>query len=157
VPADLVHHFLLAICTRPGTGLCFKDNGWYPREDESGGGPKIFNKILANVAKSLKVNEDPRQQELALRILGACPELVAGYIPSHYLLFSFADILKDTGQPHHLLSNRVFPQSGSRITLSFPRSLPYPYQSHHSLSPTRRLINHPLHRCTILPKISSRP
>ena len=35
--ADLVHHFLLAICTRPGVGLCFKDRGWYPR-DVSGGG-----------------------------------------------------------------------------------------------------------------------
>ncbi|KAG5724436.1 Laccase-2 [Termitomyces sp. T112] len=82
VPADLVHHFLLAICTRPGTGICFKDRGWYPREsdgeDEPGRG-KIYNRILANVLKTLKVNEDLRQQELALKILAACPELVAGY------------------------------------------------------------------------------
>ncbi|KAG6905791.1 hypothetical protein DXG01_000716 [Tephrocybe rancida] len=82
VPADLVHHFLLAICTRPGTGICFKDRGWYPREsdgeDEPGRG-KIYNRILANILKTLKVNEDLRQQELALKIMGACPELVAGY------------------------------------------------------------------------------
>ncbi|KAG6873594.1 hypothetical protein C0995_013967 [Termitomyces sp. Mi166 len=82
VPADLVHHFLLAICTRPGTGICFKDRGWYLREsdgeDEPGRG-KIYNRILANVLKTLKVNEDLRQQELALKILAACPELVAGY------------------------------------------------------------------------------
>ncbi|KAI0695719.1 ribosome 60S biogenesis N-terminal-domain-containing protein [Cytidiella melzeri] len=92
VPADLAHHFLLAICTRPGTGVCFKDQGWYPREDEDDAGlqelfddssrrhhGRVFNKILSNVLKSLRVNEDPRQQELALRILQACPELVAGY------------------------------------------------------------------------------
>ena len=85
-----MHHFLLAICTRPGTGLCFSDRGWYPREfaDESGSkenqdddgpnhkGSKIFNKILSNVLKTLKVNEDPRQQELAYKILLGCPELV---------------------------------------------------------------------------------
>lgn len=90
VPADVAHHFLLAICTRPGTGICFKDRGWYPREDEdqptaetaadSGRRQnfKIYNKILAGVLKGLKVNEDTRQQELALHILDACPELVAG-------------------------------------------------------------------------------
>ncbi|KAM5540626.1 hypothetical protein V8D89_005657 [Ganoderma adspersum] len=96
VPADVVHHFLLAICTRPGVGICFHDRGWYPREidtDQRGllgidehaednsrqKGGKIYNKIIANVLKTLKVNEDPRQQELALKILAACPELVAGY------------------------------------------------------------------------------
>ena len=84
VPADLVHHFLLAISTHPGTGICFRDNGWYRREEstESGGDGKrhgrIYNKILANFLKSLKVNEDLRQQELAIKIMAACPELVAG-------------------------------------------------------------------------------
>ncbi|KAI9466647.1 ribosome 60S biogenesis N-terminal-domain-containing protein [Lactarius psammicola] len=92
IPADLAHHFLLAICTHPGVGVCFKDRGWYPRETEdeskltqSGNdetAPKsarIYNKILSHLLKSLKVNEDPRQQELALRIMSACPELVSGY------------------------------------------------------------------------------
>ncbi|KAH9916809.1 ribosome 60S biogenesis N-terminal-domain-containing protein [Fomitopsis serialis] len=97
VPADVAHHFLLAICTRPGVGICFKDRGWYPRdvnaedsvglaavddaEDFGSKKPsKINNKILANVLKTLKVNEDPRQQELALKVIAACPELVAGYV-----------------------------------------------------------------------------
>lgn len=95
IPADLVHHFLLAICTRPGIGICFKDRGWYPRGSDGGDdrtandddedeltqkGGKIYNKILANILKSLKVNEDSRQQELALKIMSACPELVAGYV-----------------------------------------------------------------------------
>ncbi|KAK2459367.1 hypothetical protein APHAL10511_008611 [Amanita phalloides] len=92
VPADLVHHFLLAICSRPGVGICFKDRGWYAREqdtdeemiqDDLDSAPqkrsKIYNKILSNVLKLLKINEDPRQQELAIRIMAACPELVAGY------------------------------------------------------------------------------
>ena len=84
IPADLVHHFLLAISTHPGTGICFRDNGWYHREEstELGGngkrGGRIYNKILANFLKSLKVNEDLRQQELAIKIMAACPELVAG-------------------------------------------------------------------------------
>lgn len=94
IPADVVHHFLLAICTRPGQGICFKDRGWYPRETDeyltieedtlsqrkgaiSG---KIHNKILTKVLPTLKVNEDARQQELVLKILMACPELVAGFV-----------------------------------------------------------------------------
>lgn len=96
VPADIVHHFLLAICTHPGQGICFRDRGWYPRQTDEDGvadqdgldGPrqkgthtgKIYNKILANVLRTLKVNEDPRQQELALKITAACPELVAGWV-----------------------------------------------------------------------------
>ncbi|KAG7090693.1 hypothetical protein E1B28_009789 [Marasmius oreades] len=99
ITADLVHHFLLAICTRPGQGICFRDSGWYsPSEVHSGegnedqypieghsedhhghSGRRVYNKILKNVLKSLKPNEDLRQQELTMRILGACPELVAGY------------------------------------------------------------------------------
>ena len=91
IPADLAHHFLLAICTRPGTGICFKDRGWYAREsdpydadqkvnqgEETPVRGKVYNKILGNVVRSLKVNEDSRQQELALKIMAACPELVAG-------------------------------------------------------------------------------
>lgn len=101
VPADVVHHFLLAICTHPGTGVCFKDNGWYPRETSEEQNTfsddkdetivtksKIFNKILGNVLRNLKANDDLRQQELVLKILEVCPELVAGYV-----LFSFFSFL----------------------------------------------------------------
>jgi|SRR6266478_979613 len=95
VPADLAHHFLLAVCTHPGVGACFKDRGWYPREtgddvlsqnsyETAPKGARIYNKILAQLLKSLKVSEDPRQQELALRIMAACPELVCGYVISLY-------------------------------------------------------------------------
>lgn len=93
VPADVVHHFLLAICTHPGAGVCFKETGWYPREnveddrpfaeegeEEVGTKSKIYNKILNNLIRNLKPNEDPRQQELVLKILAACPELIAGSV-----------------------------------------------------------------------------
>ncbi|KZT00261.1 uncharacterized protein LAESUDRAFT_688308 [Laetiporus sulphureus 93-53] len=95
IPADVVHHFLLAICTHPGVGVCFQDRGWYPRETDPDGnshhkdeeredfavrrGSRVYNKILAQMIRNLKVNEDARQQELALKILAACPELIAGY------------------------------------------------------------------------------
>jgi len=84
IPANLAHHFLLAICTHPGSGVCFKDRGWYPRDAEGDAdleekkSGKIYNKILANLLKVLKVNDDLRQQELALKIMAVCPELVAG-------------------------------------------------------------------------------
>jgi len=88
IPADLVHHFLLAVLTRPGTGLCFKDRGWYPRDiqgDEeaeqikgvANGQTKLFNKITSNILKNLRVGEDSRQQELVLKALLACPELTS--------------------------------------------------------------------------------
>lgn len=84
IPANLVHHFLLAICTRSGIGICFKDRGWYPRDsdhanenEDEDSKRRIYNKILANILKTLKVNEDSRQQELATKIMMACPELVA--------------------------------------------------------------------------------
>jgi nucleolar pre-ribosomal-associated protein 1 len=105
IPADLLHHFLLAICTRPGVGICFKDRGWYPRESEGDDRTvhtddepsthrtsKIYNKILANLLKSLKVNEDSRQQELALKIMTACPELVARWVRLLLRLFALINL-----------------------------------------------------------------
>ncbi|KAF8219132.1 hypothetical protein L208DRAFT_1448990 [Tricholoma matsutake] len=127
IPADLVHHFLLAICTRPGMGICFKDRGWYPREFDGGDdqaandddgdeptyqkGGKIYNKILANILKTLKVNEDSRQQELALKIMSACPELVAGY-------WSGAALTLEPRLSTKWLANISF--FGSVISLSVP-------------------------------------
>jgi nucleolar pre-ribosomal-associated protein 1 len=102
VPADLAHHFLLALCTHPGQGVCYQDRGWYGRflgeEDQvdaddlqqadtstarsKSATAATYNKILGNVLRYLNVNEDPRQYELALRIMKSCPELVAGYVNS---------------------------------------------------------------------------
>lgn len=73
--ADVVHHFFLSVATHPGFGICYEDHGWYGRDE----GPALCNKILLGVLRQLRVVDDLRQQELALRILGACPELVAPY------------------------------------------------------------------------------
>lgn len=114
VPANLVHHFLLAICTRPGIGICFKDRAWYAREtdgdeplqseatDPKHRSGKIYNKILSNVVKTLKVNEDSRQQELALKILSACPELVSAFVNhASFRLFSKAYSIIGIGRLRH--------------------------------------------------------
>jgi nucleolar pre-ribosomal-associated protein 1 len=97
IPADIIHHFLLAICTHRGIGICFADKGWYPPRIDTdpssslsdppstsitGKKGRVYNKILANIIKGLKVTDDLRQQELALRIVRACPELVASYLSS---------------------------------------------------------------------------
>lgn len=93
---------MLAICSRPGVGICFRDRGWYHREGDlddpetknEGENPKkfgrIYNKILSNILRVLKVNEDLRQQELALKILSACPELVTGYLRFIFDSFFFS-------------------------------------------------------------------
>lgn len=79
VPADLVHHFLLSICSIPDVGVCFRDTAWYPAKpssEESLKNSKITNRLLAKFIVTLKPADDMRQQELLLKILGACPELV---------------------------------------------------------------------------------
>jgi len=87
VPAELAHHFLLAICARPGVGICFRDRGWHPKIDDAPESnveetfndnqpSRIYNKILANFVCSLTPSDDIRQQELAIQIIGASPELL---------------------------------------------------------------------------------
>lgn len=91
--ASTAHAFLLAICTHPGTGVCFRDRGWYPREQshegesekEGEGGGKIYNPILARFLPFLKPHEDTKQAELAIAVLEACPELVAGWVGALFL------------------------------------------------------------------------
>ncbi|CAG8450593.1 16464_t:CDS:10 [Cetraspora pellucida] len=85
--ADVVHKFLLSICCVPGVGICFRDAGWYsyssPRSSINGtdkskdsGKVKLNNIILSSFIKSLKPTQDLKQQELLLKILEACPELI---------------------------------------------------------------------------------
>ncbi|CUA66956.1 Protein furry homolog-like [Rhizoctonia solani] len=99
-PADVVHHFLLALCTKPGSGLCFRSRGWYPRptdnpfedqktteKDEAAGEEDgetnakgtVYNPLLLKLLRTLRPAADARQHELAVRILHACPDLVGPY------------------------------------------------------------------------------
>lgn len=91
--ATAAHEFLLAIATKPGQGVCFKDSGWYPKnvidEEESAEGEvKLYNRILSSFIKGLKPYSDTLQQDLLLAIFKACPELVADYFGYEHL-FSF--------------------------------------------------------------------
>lgn len=79
IPADLVHHFLISICSVPDVGVCFRDSNWYPAKptsEDPSKNSKITNRLLAKFITTLKPADDMRQQELVLKILGACPELV---------------------------------------------------------------------------------
>ncbi|KAI7856237.1 ribosome 60S biogenesis N-terminal-domain-containing protein [Circinella umbellata] len=81
IPADLAHQFLLSVCTIPGFGLCYKDDGWYPISNAEQGktAEKQQNRALAKFLTSLKPSDDMRQQELVRKILAACPGMVQGY------------------------------------------------------------------------------
>ncbi|KAI8388470.1 ribosome 60S biogenesis N-terminal-domain-containing protein [Radiomyces spectabilis] len=90
VPADLVHHFLISICSVPGVGVCFPDAGWYPATalaEEETKSDKLHNRVLAKFIPSLKPTDDMRQQELLVKILAACPELVQGYWQKTFLTY----------------------------------------------------------------------
>ncbi|KAF9207962.1 hypothetical protein BGZ49_010158 [Haplosporangium sp. Z 27] len=84
--AQLIHGFMMALCTTPGVGICFQDAAWYPPstlrsttsvEKQSGEGTKhIFNKTISQLLTHLRPTEHILQQELVVSILTACPELV---------------------------------------------------------------------------------
>ncbi|KAF9361204.1 hypothetical protein BGX26_005028 [Mortierella sp. AD094] len=84
--AQVMHGFMMALCTTPGVGICFQDAAWYPPstlksagsvEKSSGEGTKhIFNKTLSQLLTHLRPTEHILQQELVVSILTACPELV---------------------------------------------------------------------------------
>ena len=77
---------------------------------------KVYNKILANILKTLKVNEDSRQQELAIKILSACPELVAGSVPFLFCVVSLLYVVTGIGRLQLLLWNPASRRNGSRIS-----------------------------------------
>lgn len=99
--ADMTMAFLEGVTTVPGQGICFPDEGWYPRtqrEDKkqendrsndqgdrfnAGAAARkgLHNRILSNATKRVgaKVVEGQgRVGEWVIKVLTACPELVAG-------------------------------------------------------------------------------
>jgi nucleolar pre-ribosomal-associated protein 1 len=99
--AEMTGAFLEAVTTIPGKGICFPDEGWYPRrivedgvapaaaeEDEDKGGvgdakdakrKGLHNRILSNVVKRLgnKVIDDGGVGDWVVKVLNSCPELIA--------------------------------------------------------------------------------
>ncbi|KAJ3881336.1 hypothetical protein F5051DRAFT_476344, partial [Lentinula edodes] len=82
IPADLIHHFLLALCTRPGQGVCFRDQGWYsPNHNNKTSFEDEINHDEAhshsnNVHSSFRLDEGPQKSSrytiynpLLLRVL----------------------------------------------------------------------------------------
>lgn len=103
--SEIASAFLEGVTTVPGRGICFVDEGWYPRrqsdnpvavrmnqldddDQQRGGGSRedrlrrgLHNRILSNVVRKLGgkvVDDNGRIGEWAIKLLQACPELVAG-------------------------------------------------------------------------------
>ena len=98
--SDMVMGFLEGVTAVPGQGICFPDQGWFPRssnndkeasdnaEDVNNGPGKdsklrrgLHNRILSNVVRNVgsKVIDDQGKiGEWVIKVLKACPELVAG-------------------------------------------------------------------------------
>jgi len=84
--AEIVHEFLMSVCTTPGNGICFSGSGWYPQGLAEGeekrrisGAPKVHNRTLSLFISAIRPYADTLQQDLLLAIFRACPELVASY------------------------------------------------------------------------------
>ncbi|KAF9959147.1 hypothetical protein BGZ72_010277 [Mortierella alpina] len=87
--AQLVHEFMMALCTKPGVGICFQDAAWYPpstltatttvEKSSSENNKHVFNKTLSQLLTHLRPTENIMQQQLTVSILTACPELVRLY------------------------------------------------------------------------------
>lgn len=66
--SELMH----MLCTDSERGVKFQDKGWYATQVQN-------NKLLVNVLRMLKPWDDVEQQNLAVNIMQASPELVAAY------------------------------------------------------------------------------
>ncbi|KAI5805134.1 ribosome 60S biogenesis N-terminal-domain-containing protein [Geopyxis carbonaria] len=85
--SELAHEFLLTVCTTPGNGICFLDQGWYPPGyagvDEKRGAHKVYNRALASFASSVRPYADTSQLDLLLDIFKTCPEIIANHFLSN--------------------------------------------------------------------------
>ncbi len=102
---DMATAFLEGVTGTPGQGVCFPDEGWYPRrgkddltglydvtgmEDEKGGMGHgrdnrsrngLHNRILSNVVRRIgpkAVGDQGPIGDWVIKVLQACPEIVAG-------------------------------------------------------------------------------
>ncbi len=89
--SDIASAFLQKVTATPGQGICFPDQGWYPRKTEGDDGERepeghrkkasLHNRILSNVVGRLHgkvVDDNGRLGEWTRAVFMACPELVAG-------------------------------------------------------------------------------
>lgn len=88
---ELVHQFLVSICTQPGYGLCYRDEGWYLADLQRSNTEAVdhsHKRILHNIRllrflemmSPLKVMG---HRNLIVKILAATPELFRAYWQSY--------------------------------------------------------------------------
>lgn len=130
--ADVLHHFMLALCTHPGRGVCYIDQGWYGRsrsnldegddlqdEEAASRSSNVFNKILLGLLKSLSPTRSSKQAELTLRILSASQELIGPYFTATTGSLSSAS-LEPRGMSIAWLSTAAF--MGRALAIPLPDS-----------------------------------
>jgi nucleolar pre-ribosomal-associated protein 1 len=108
--AEMAQAFVEGVTSKPGRGVCFTDEGWYPRKPKESALARLgmdddddremhlsledrmrrglHNRILSNVVRKLGgkvVDDNGRVGEWAIKVFEACPELVAGYWPNSAL------------------------------------------------------------------------
>lgn len=145
---DMVKGFLEGVSTNPGRGICFADEGWYPREldakardDEEGDRGnlqdkeknRLHNRILANVIRKLGarvIDDDGKLGDLVTQIVQACPELVAGYFVSFIGNGAVAD--------QQVLGSFRF---GCRPQIECPMDGYVGFHRRHHLSPSTNHVN----------------
>ena len=95
--ADMTLSYLEGVTGTPGRGICFEDEGWYRRQsgdDENDDDEDrtqqrrrdLHNRILSNVVRKVgsKAIDQPRTGHWVVKVLQACPELVAEYGGFHF-------------------------------------------------------------------------
>ncbi|KAI8853422.1 hypothetical protein BC829DRAFT_440099 [Chytridium lagenaria] len=83
------------LCTKPGFGICFKDNGWYADRfklttidvDDKKSKPRQKNAHLVRWARSLRPSENETDMEILLEFLKSCPSQTPSYCEGISLSF----------------------------------------------------------------------
>ncbi|KAF2396733.1 hypothetical protein EJ06DRAFT_516420 [Trichodelitschia bisporula] len=81
---DVVHEFMLLVCTSPAAGVIRPSTGWYPLgadqdEEVQYQSAPIRNRALAEFLPTLRPYANDLERELMVSIFDAVPELVAHY------------------------------------------------------------------------------
>ncbi|KAF3924020.1 hypothetical protein ABW21_db0205406 [Orbilia brochopaga] len=150
--ADIAYEFLEGICTTPGNGVCFKDNGWYTGAkldggaDTKGGKAQVNNRILLSLLKSLRPYSNTYHLRLLTAVFTGSPELVVAYF-NDSTTFAFDPKLTATW----IGLSSVFLET---IQIKVPRAFGYPNSEIPSVPPPVRnvienLIPHQLTRAVL--------
>ncbi|KAL1411880.1 hypothetical protein Q8F55_002862 [Vanrija albida] len=92
---EIAEGFLQGVTSNPSRGICFADEGWYPRQEAEDDGNNrensdarrrkgLHNRILSNVVKRLgnrSVDDEGRVGGWVIKMFEAMPELIADYWP----------------------------------------------------------------------------